>query len=195
MSSITLTLTLLLIINPLGNGKKFLQHLDLIRPSRQKKVVLRELLYSLITMLVFSCIGEYLYSMLTISKTTAYLASGLILLLTAIKILFPKQEYEATHHTEEPHLVPIAIPFIASPALLAAIMLYASTEASLMTMNASILAAWALSATTYLGMKKLQNVIGQSGLLAFERLMGMVLILLSVQRFMEGILQFVASRA
>lgn len=190
MSYLTLTITLLLIINPLGNAKKFLQHLDLIPPSRQKKVVLRELLYSLALMLIFSVLGTSVFDLLSISKTTAYMTSGLILFLTAIKILFPKEEYEASHHAEAPHFVPMTIPLIVSPALLATIMLYASTEATRMPMNIAIFIAWLLASIIYISIRTMQRVVGQSGLLAFERLMGMVLVLLSVQRFMEGLLIF-----
>ena len=190
MSYITLTITLLLIINPLGNAKKFLQHLELIPPSKQRKVVSRELCYSLVTMLVFSLLGTSLFNLLSISKTTAYIASALILFLMAIKILFPKEEYEATHHTEAPHLVPITIPLIVSPALLATIMLYASTETTLVPMNIAIFVSWLLAALIYTFIKQLQRIVGQSGLLAFERLMGMVLVLLAVERFMEGLLLF-----
>lgn len=193
MNYFTLTLTLLLIINPLGNAKQFLDHLNQILPSKQKKIISRELLYSLITMFVFSFFGEWLYSAFSIGQTTAYIASGLILLLTAIKILFPKIG-EGLKAEEEPRLVPIAIPLIASPALLATIMLYASTEPSLVMMNSSIFIAWLLTACIYLSIRTIHRVVGSSGLIAMERLMGMILILLAVQRFMEGILLFVANK-
>lgn len=191
MNYFTLTLTLLIIINPLGNAKQFLEHLNLISPDKQKKTVIRELLYALITMFVFSFVGEWLFSAFGISMTTAYIASGLILFLTAIKILFPKVG-EGLKPEEEPHLVPIAIPMITSPALLATIMLYASTEPSLTLMNGSIALAWFITAGVYMFVRSFHKVVGSSGLLAMERLMGMVLILLAVQRMMEGVLIFVS---
>ena len=193
MNYITLTLTLLLIINPLGNAKLFLEHMNQIAPKKQRKTIFRELVYSLITMLVFSFLGEWLFSAFSISKTSAYVASGLILFLTAIKILFPKVG-EGLKAEEEPHIAPIAIPLISSPALLATIMLYASTEPSVLLMNGAILVAWIITSILYMSVRSVHTFLGTSGLTALERLMGMVLILLAVQRFMEGILLFVANK-
>jgi multiple antibiotic resistance protein len=193
MNYFTLILTLLLIINPLGNAKQFLDHLNKIRPAKQRKTISRELLYSLLTMFVFSFLGEWIFGAFGISRTTAYIASGLILLLTSIKILFPKAGEELKAE-EEPNLVPIAIPMITSPALLATIMLYASTEPSLVMMNGSIVIAWVITSFIYLGIRTFFKVVGASGFLAMERLMGMVLILLAVQRIMEGLLLFVANK-
>ncbi len=190
MSIFTLSITLFLIINPLGNAKQFLAFLAEVPPSRVRYVILRELFIGLCTMLAFSFIGEWIFDLLSISETTIYLASGIILFLSAMKILFSTNDHLPRIHGEEPFVVPLAIPMIAGPALIATIMLYSYTEPGIMPMITSIFVSWAASGVVLLSSRKLFFLIGNSGLLAFERLMGMVLVLISVQRFMAGVLLF-----
>ncbi|MBA2727025.1 MAG: antibiotic transporter, partial [Parachlamydiaceae bacterium] len=89
-----------------------------------------------------------------------------------------------------PFLIPLAVPLIAGPALLATIMLYALTEPSQFTMLSSIFIAWCLSVAVLLAAPRLERILGVNGLTAFERLMGMILVLLSLQRILEGVKEF-----
>ena len=192
MSLFTLTLTLFLIINPLGNMKHFLALLEGLRARRQFYVIAREMVFALATMFVFSFFGEGIAAAFHLTQTAIFITSGLILFLTAIKILFsPRDDYIPKFRGEEPFLVPIAIPIIASPALLATIMLFSQTEPMMWPMIVSILIAWGISILLLLSSGPILKVVGQNGLTAIERLMGMVLVLISVQRFMEGVQLFI----
>jgi multiple antibiotic resistance protein len=153
------------------------------------------MILALITMFIFSFFGEHIAGAFGLDQTTIFITSGLILFLTAIKIIFPSKEDSIPRfHGEEPFLVPIAIPIIASPALLATIMLFSQTEPLVWPMAVSILIAWGISMLLLLASRTILKLIGQNGLIALERLMGMILILLSVQRFMEGILLFMGEQ-
>jgi multiple antibiotic resistance protein len=192
MSLFTLALTLFLIINPLGNMKLFMSLVEAISPERRKFVVMRELLFALLAMFFFSLLGERIAWAFSFTNTTVLIAAGLILFLTALRILFPKELHLPKVHGEEHFLVPIAIPIVASPALLATIMLFAQAEELMWPLHFAILIAWAVSATLFLHSAKVMKVLGHNGLLAIERLMGMVLVLIAVQRFMDGITSFIA---
>ncbi len=194
MSLFTLALTLFLIMNPLGNMKHFLSLLRELKAPRHRFVVAREMVFALIIMFIFSLLGERIAWAFSFDETTIYLASGAILFLAAIKIIFPKEEHIPHIHGEEPFLIPIAIPIIASPALLATIMLYSQSEILVWPMVLSIFIAWTLSIVLLLGSRRILRLIGPNGLIAIERIMGIVLVLLAVQRFMEGILLFVAHK-
>ncbi len=195
MTLLTLTLTLFLIMNPLGNMKHFLTLLEGLKGRRQCFVITREMILALIAMFIFSFFGEHIAGAFHLNQTSIFLSSGLILFLTAIKVLFPpKDDYIPRIHGEEPFLVPIAIPIIASPALLATIMLFSQTEPLVWPMMVSILMAWGVSMLLLLASRPILKLIGQNGLTAIERLMGMILILISVQRFMEGILLFMGEQ-
>lgn len=191
MTLLTLTAILFLIMDPVGRLKAFLQHLGGIPQQRQRSIIIREFVIALAVILFFNFVGEYIFNFLDISDVTVYLASGIILFLVSIKILFPRSDdSEMQKPAGEPLLVPLAIPMIASPALLATVMLFAQTETSVVSMITAILIAWALSVAILLSSKQLIWLLGSSGVTACEKLMGMVLVLLSVQRFMEGVLLF-----
>ncbi len=192
MTLLTLTLTLFLIMNPLGNMKHFLSLLEGLKGRRQCFVITREMILALIAMFIFSFFGEYIADAFHLNQTSIFIASGLILFLHAIKILFPsKEDHIPRIHGEEPFLVPIAIPIIASPALLATILLFSHTEPLIWPMVVSILIAWGCSMLLLLASRPILKLIGPNGLVALERLMGMILILVSVQRCMEGFILFV----
>ena len=192
MTLFTLTLTLFLIINPLGNMKHFLSLLEGLKARRQFYVIAREMVIALVTMFIFSFFGEGIAAAFHLTQTAIFITSGLILFLTAIKILFSSREdYIPKFRGEEPFLVPIAIPIIASPALLATIMLFSQTEPLIWPMIVSILIAWGVSVMLLLASGPILKLIGQNGLTAIERLMGMILVLISVQRFMEGVQLFI----
>ena len=91
-------------------------------------------------------------------------------------------------------IFPLAIPLIAGPALMATIMLYAHLEALQSVMIIAILIAWFLSVLLFLFAAPIQRILGNNGLTACERLIGMVLVVIAVQRFLEGILLFWATQ-
>jgi multiple antibiotic resistance protein len=194
MNLFSLTVILFLIMDPIGNISSFLSQLKEVPLERKKKIILREMLIALAAMLLFNFIGEYIFNILEISDTTVKLASGAILFLVAIKILFPSVDsLRANLPAGEPFITPLAIPLIAGPSLLATVMLFARLEPSLTIMLAAILISWLLASAVLLFGSRLQQLIGTNGLMACERLMGMVLVMLAIQRFAEGLQHFVRS--
>lgn len=188
MSLFSLTFILFLIMDPLGKVQSFLNYLEGLEPKRQGFIIVREMLIALATMLVFNFLGEYLFELLQISNVTVYLTSGVILFLVAIKILFPGRDTEEVKKpVTEPFLVPLAIPMIAGPALLATIMLFASTIKSPWESCSAVIIAWVVSCLILLSSKMLLRTLGPAGLTACEKLMGMVLVLLSIQRILQGV--------
>ncbi len=193
MSLLTLSAVLFLIMDPLGHIKASIACLEGLSPQRQRSILYRELFIALGVIVLFNFIGEFIFALLQISEVTVYLSSGIILFLSSIKILFPKngvypEDFEGQHKKQEPFLVPLAIPMIAGPALLATVMLYAESLDSISLMLMAIGISWSLTAAILLAAKPLVSLLGTSGITACEKLMGMVLVLLAVQRFLEGII-------
>lgn len=194
VSLLTLTVTLLLIMDPLGNVISFLTLMKGLSPARQRYVLFREMLIALGVMFLFYYLGEYIFLFLQVSEASVRLATGLILFITAIKILFPASNSLRSYMPPgEPFITPLAIPLIAGPSLLATIMLYAHMEECQMPMIAAMLIAWMAAIAVFFCAGKLQHYLGKSGLMACERLTGMILVMIAIQRFAEGIQLFVAS--
>lgn len=196
ISLFSITLILFLIMDPLGNISAFLSLVKEIEPQKVRWIVLREMVIALILMIVFNFLGEHIMEILNLTVTTVQLSSALILFLTAIKILFPAtNSLRANLPSGEPFLVPLAIPLIAGPSLLATIMLFAALEPKVSVMLEAIIIAWAAAMCILFLARSLQKSLGNMGLMACERLMGMILVMLSIQRFMEGLHQFVSDHA
>lgn len=194
MSFLNLVVILFLIMDPVGNISSFIDQLKKIPPTKRKRVIVREMLIALAAMVIFNYIGEFIFKILNVSETTVRITIGVILFLIAIKIIFPGiDSLRANLPKDEPFINPLAIPLIAGPSLLATIMLFAHLEPSQPYMLLAILTAWCAALIILLCGNFLQKILGNNGLMASERLMGMILALLAIQRFLEGIKQFVKS--
>ena len=106
-------------------------------------------------------------------------------------MIFPPQAEPITDMVDkEPFIVPLAIPLVAGPAILAAVMLYACQAENHFSIISAIFIAWIPSTLILLGSSYLKKLIGKRGISALERLMGLVLILIAIQMLLEGIQLF-----
>lgn len=186
-----LSIILFLIIDPMGNVSSYQKLMSKIPPERRTKVAIREMLIALGVMVVFNELGEILFHFLGLSELGLRIASGVILFIIALKILFPKSEDLRNQDLPgEPCIFPLAIPFLAGPAVLATIMLYAHLEPSQPIMLTAILIAWGASSLILFFSSFFERILGSNGLTACERLMGMVLILIAIQRLAAGVQLF-----
>lgn len=195
LTLLTVTLTLFLIMDPLGNVQSYLTLFRDTPPEKQKKIVIREMLIALGAMLFVYAAGEFLFNFLDLSEVAIRIASGVVMFLIAIKILFPDAtSLRANLPQGEPFIVPLAIPLIAGPALLATILLFGHMEHCRPMMLTAIFLSWVAACVILLLSPVLNRYLGKNGLIAAEKLMGMVLVMLAIQRFFEGVQQLVIER-
>jgi multiple antibiotic resistance protein len=195
MNLLFLVLILFLIMNPMGNVINYLTLMREIPPEKRGLTCLRETGIALFVMIFFYAIGDVLFDWLKFSEIGLRIASGLILFLIALRILFPPATKPPVEFLPgEPYVFPFAIPMIAGPALLATIMLYSHLEPSKPMMLLAILIAWSATSTLLFLSPFLERILGASGLAACEKLMAMVLVLLSVQRLTTGIQLFITGK-
>ena len=183
-------ITLFLIMDPLGNVPIFLIVLERVAEHRRRYIILRELIIALIVMLLFLFAGPAMLRTLDISPEAVAIAGGLVLLIIAIRMIFPLRGSSVMGDDDEDHgeplLVPLAIPLLAGPSLLATLMLRANSGNILQHTLPALLLAWAASAVILLASPFLYRIFGNRGLKAMERLMGMVLICISVQMLLNA---------
>lgn len=191
LNLLTIVLTLFLIMDPLGNISAFLTLTKTVDPKKIKFVIIREMLIALATMLCFAFLGKILFDFLELSQVSIRLVAGVILFLAAIKIIFPSpSNLRANLPAGEPFISPLAIPLIAGPSLLATIILYSNMESCQPVMSFGILIAWMLACIVFFLAPLLFRFLGKNGLIACERLLAMILVMIAIQRFMEGIYLF-----
>lgn len=189
MDTWSAAITLFLIMDPLGNLPVFMSVLKTIEPKRRRLVLARELLFSLIIMFTFLFSGQAVLDFLNVRQESVSIAGGIILFLIGLKMIFP-QPGGVTGLTsgEEPFIVPLAIPMVAGPSVLAALILLANQDHSrMLDWSMALGAAWLASATILMLSSTFHRLLGERGLTAIERLMGMILIMISIQMLLDGI--------
>ncbi|HEY2811516.1 MAG TPA: MarC family protein [Rhabdochlamydiaceae bacterium] len=189
---LSMALALFLLMDSIGNVPLFIALLKNIPAKRQRKIIFRELVIALLIILLFWVLGAPLLFFLNIEMPTILIAGGIILFLIAIKMIFPTRKISKTEapREKEPFIVPLATPLVAGPAVLAAVMLYSGQRENAWVSISAIILAWVASTLILLCSPLLKKMLGDKGLTALERLMGLVLTLLAVQMFLDGVLRF-----
>lgn len=187
---ISATVLLFLIMDPLGNLPIFMSVLKHLEPKRRRAIVIRELLIALLLMLLFLFAGEKILSFLNLRSETVSISGGIIMFLIAIKMIFPSQEGSSSGLPagEEPFLVPLAIPLVAGPSILATLMLLSHQfPHQINHLVVALLIAWGMSVFILMQSSLFIRLLGDKGVNALERLMGLLLVMLSTQMFLDGV--------
>jgi multiple antibiotic resistance protein len=194
MDILSATILLFLILDPLGNIPIFLAQLEKV--ENRFKVLARELLLALVILFLFLFFGKQMLDFLHLEQVSVSLAGAIILFIIALRMIFPaSKSYGDDEATEDaPFLVPMAIPLVAGPSILATLILLASKHPDQIDVLAiALFIAWFLSAIILFSATAMQKYLGKNGMIAIERLMGMILIAIAVQMFLDGMRDYLSS--
>jgi MarC family membrane protein len=194
MTIYSATVLLFLVLDPLGNIPFFLTALRSADPAQHRRIILRELLIALAILVVFLFAGRYILDLLSISEPSLSVAGGVVLFLIALKMIFPSPQglYEVVDG--EPFIVPLAVPYVAGPSAIATTLLLMSQAPERWAeWFAALIIAWAVTGIILLASSSLNRVLGKRGLIAAERLMGMILTIVAVEMFLSGLRVFLRS--
>jgi len=189
MTVTSAALLLFMVMDPVGNVPLFLSALKSVEPARQSRVVIRELAIAYAILVGFLFGGQYLLNLLHVSESALTIAGGVVLFLIALRMVFPSAEKPLSETVDgEPFVVPLAIPYVAGPSTMATVLLLMSREpARWPDWLTALTAAWMAGAAILTLGSRLSRFLGRKGLIALERLMGMVLVTLAVQMFLDGL--------
>jgi len=185
VSIFSLAFSLFLLMDSFGNIPIYLSVLKNIDKKRRQRIIFREMIISLFLIIIFALFGNTFFSFLGISTKSMHLCGGIILFIIGLNMIFPKQE-EAFKFTGEPLIFPLAVPLVAGPAVLAAVMIYGNKEVAYHILFASIFIAWLATTIILLAAGKLSSWIDPRGLQAIERLMGLILIMIAIEMLLKG---------
>lgn len=185
---------LFLIMDPLGNLPVVLSILKHLDPKRRRKVLIRELLFALVILLLFLFAGKNILGFLHVQPETLSISGGVILFIIAIKMIFPSAgSITGLAAGEEPFIVPMAIPMIAGPSVIAALLLLSSQYPErLVELSVAVLLAWGATFFVLMFYGLFHRILGERGLKAVERLMGLLLVMISTQMLLDGIKSYLA---
>jgi MarC family membrane protein len=195
LTTLSAGILLFLIMDPLGNIPLFLSQLRQVAPERRRRVLVRELVIALVVLFAFLFGGRYVLGALQLRQESVSIAGGIVLFLIGVKMIFPPRDgdmFGASAAGVEPFIVPMAIPGVAGPSAMAALMLMTNSQPGRTAdWSLALFAAWLATAVILLSSTVLFRILGNSVLTALERLMGMLLVALSVQMFLDGIAAYI----
>lgn len=186
------TILLVLITDPIGNIPIFANALKNVPQARRPRVILREILIAFLLLLTFMFVGDSFLKVMNLSELALQIGGGVILFLIALRMVFPPNEGPDSEQTVEPLIVPLAVPAVAGPSALATVLLLVSQQpAQRMEWIAALCVTMLISAVVLISAERIQRVIGIRPVQAMERLMGLVLVSVSIEMLLRGFKTFV----
>jgi len=187
---VSVAAALFFVMDPLGNIPLFNAVLSRFEPRRRARIMARELVFALVILLAFLFAGNSVMGFLGLSQPTLSLSGGILLFVIALRMIFPRPGAEL-EPVEDPFVVPLAIPMIAGPSTLAVLLLLASSGPDrMLEWSAALGLAWLATAVILVCSPWLMKALGDRGVRALERLMGMLLVMIAVEMFLDGVRAF-----
>ncbi len=193
---ISITILLFIILDPIALALVLPSLLKCVPEERRQKVIIREMFFALALLLLFFFLGNEIVGVLGLEQSTLSISGAIVLLLIALGMVFPSLAALTTASAPsgepetEPFIVPIAIPMIVGPSSISFVMIKGAQfigASSSLSFIGSICAAWFLGLCIVLCSPYIIKKLGRRGSLAMERVIGILLILISVQMFINGI--------
>ena len=192
-SFISSVITLALVMDGFGNIPLFIAALKKVAPERRKTVLIRELSIALLIMVAFLFLGKWFLRAFGIHEYSLSIAGGIILFVISVKLVFGGDDEPKNDPKEdEPFVVPLAIPLVAGPAALSMVMITAAQQSNKFITLGAVIVASVINSIILMASFPISNLLGKRGLIAIERLTGMILILMSVDMVMGGISTFMS---
>lgn len=192
MTLFSAAVLLFFVMDPLGNVPLFLTALKRVPPERHRAVIVRELLIALGVLVAFLLVGKPFLDLLHISQHALTIGGGVVLLLIALRMVFPDHDAPLEELlSEEPFIVPMAIPYTAGPSAMATVLLLTSREPQRWReWLVAIVLAWLASSVLLFFAASFSRLLGRRGLVAIERLMGMLLVAIAAEMFLSGLKEY-----
>lgn len=198
MNFIKVFLFLFAVIDPLGTIPVFLEATKEFSSHARKSVAIKAPIIAFGILVFFILLGQYIMESMNISLSAFQISGGLILFLFALTMLFgdgkPEEEKHLIKDYEHVTVFPIALPSIASPGAIMAVVvltdnhLYSLTE-QLVTVVAVALVLL-LTSILLLSGRKIQERIGETGIIVISKVMGLILASFAVQNILTGIKEY-----
>jgi multiple antibiotic resistance protein len=166
--------------------------------TRRRKMAWKASVTALVVLSAFAIAGQYIFKMFGITLPAFEIAGGVILLLIGLDMLeakrSPTQEssVEAAEAAvkEDAGIVPLGIPMLAGPGSITSVMVLVGQAEGEWKKMAAILAAILITAAIcYLVLgnsDRVARALGETGVRILVRIMGLLLVALAVQYFVNG---------
>ncbi|WP_109078380.1 MarC family protein [Aggregatibacter kilianii] len=186
------------VIDPIGSIPVYLTKTVGLSVEDRRKIALKAVMISAGILIFFLIAGQALLEAMQIPLTAFQIAGGLVLLLFALTMIFgegkAEQEIKLSSNLNELAVYPLAVPSIASPgAMMAIVLLTDNHRFSLFDQTMTTLIMLSVLAITYLlflAANRIQRWIGNTGAAVISRVMGLILAAVAINNMLVGIRDF-----
>lgn len=195
---VTSILFLIAVIDPLGSVPVYLEATKNFDEKYKKKIAIRASAVAFLVLLFFIVIGQLILEGMKVSLDAFQISGGVILFLFALTMIFGegKPESEKHHIKDYKHVTifPIAIPSIASPGAIMAVVLrtdnhiFSIQQQALTTVL--VLLVICMTCGLLLVANNVQKRIGEYGITVISKVMGLILASYAIQSILSGIKDF-----
>lgn len=192
MSVIESALLLFLVVDPFGNLPFVLTVLEGSSLPDYRRTIFREVILAFLILLGFALAGDRILGYLNIERASLAVAGGVILFMISLKMIFRSSAeiFDGDYHGD-PFLVPIAVPSLAGPSAITTVMILRTQElVPLAALVAALLLVFLVACVIFLLGRRISAYLGQSGVRAMEKFMGLLLNLVSVNMILVGVKDF-----
>jgi len=183
------------VIDPIGSIPVFIAATTSFNEREKRRIAFKAVLVSALILLFFIVVGELILDAINIPLSAFQIAGGIVLFLFALTMIFgdskPESEIKTIKSTTETAIFPMAMPSIASPgAMLAVVLLTKNSEFSVWEQfQSSILLIIVLLIVLVLLLLagKVHKIIGDAGASIISRVMGLILSAVAIANIIEGI--------
>jgi multiple antibiotic resistance protein len=165
--------------------------------ARRRKMAWKASLTALVVLSAFAVAGRYIFRMFGITLPAFEIAGGVILLLIGLDMLQAKRSPTQESHVEaaeaaqkeDAGIVPLGIPMLAGPGSITSVMVLVGQVQTPWQMVAILLAIFITAVICYLVLgnsDRVARAMGETGVRILVRIMGLLLVALAVQYFVNG---------
>jgi len=183
---ISIALLLFIVLDPFGNLVTLNTLLRAAAPARRRRIIIRESIIALGILQLFVFAGGAILRALGLQAYTLGISGGIVLFMIALGMVFPARKVLDKEGLDDPLVVPIAMPLIAGPGAISVVILLAQTN-PVWNVAGAVGIAWLPTAVMLTAATWLFNFLGPRGAVAVERLMGILLVMVSVQMVLNGL--------
>ena len=186
------------VIDPLGSIPVFLEATKQFDDKTKKSIALKAVFYAALILIFFIAVGQIIMDHMEISLSAFQISGGLILFLFSLTMIFgegkPANEKQMLNDHQNVTIFPIAIPSIASPAAIMGVViltdntLYSIFDQAVTTLN--VLLVLGVTYLILLVARKIQDKIGESGIIVISKIMGLILASYAIQSILTGIKEY-----
>ncbi|MDG5747805.1 MarC family protein [Qipengyuania sp. XHP0207] len=192
-------ITLFVVIDPPGCAPIYAGLTKGATSVQRRNMAIRACLIAAIILLIFALFGEQLLGALHIELDSFRIAGGLMLFWIAFEMVFEKrtqrreeraEKLAATPEVEDVSVFPMAIPMLAGPGAIAAIMLLMNEAQGLegtLTVLAALAAVLLITMLALMAAGPLMRLFGDKVEAAVTRVLGVLLAALAAQYVIDGL--------